>query len=126
MRNKEINKEFRLVGQSFLLTYENSSNYTSNDFEQLLRMKFYYDTANQKLHYIIVNEISDFGYNHFHVVLKFEKKRDIRNVKFFDLNGTKHPNIRKIHKRIIASDYEKYEQEQKQEKTISWKCKIIC
>lgn len=82
---------FRIAAKHFFLTYSNVEQqgwieFTKEDLLQFL-------SAIEGVAYVIAcKEIHQDGSPHFHALVRFGRKKDIRNERFFDFNDV-HPNI---------------------------------
>lgn len=59
---------------------------------------------------IACREVHEDGSPHFHAMVKFEKKKDIRNQRFFDFNGC-HPNVQAAKNPSASINYCKKDQD---------------
>nr|WAE43189.1 MAG: replication associated protein [Cressdnaviricota sp.] len=74
------NKGFRLSSKNFFLTYPQCQIGKSEAFE-LLALK------ETPIYCLIAREYHEDGEPHLHVLISYAKKKDVRNEKFFDING---------------------------------------
>lgn len=87
----EMRGNFRLASARYLLTYSSQIEKTI-----LLSMLSKGEKPFKNIEsWGIAHEIGDTGYPHTHILLKFSKRIDTINPRFFDIFGI-HPNIRKI------------------------------
>lgn len=82
---------FRVQGKNFSLTYSNVQQQGWHEFtkEDLLN---YLKTLEHSSYALVCEEKHENGETHFHALVQFSKKRDIRNQRYFDY-GNCHPNI---------------------------------
>lgn len=77
---------FRINARNYFLTYPQCAELPENLLSWLV------DQNETLLTCHVVQETHESGDFHLHALLRFEKKKDIRNAAFFDFNGS-HPNI---------------------------------
>lgn len=89
LKNVDDNK-FRLLNTRIHLTYE--GHIEPPAYIAWIRDKF---RKRELVQFSVVQEVGETGYEHTHVLLKFDKKIDIKNCRAFDYDLT-HPNIKKV------------------------------
>lgn len=100
---------FRINAKNFFLTYSNVEQqgwleFTKDELATFLN-------AIPGVEYVITcREVHEDGSPHFHAVVRFEKKKDIRNNRFFDFNGV-HPNIQACQNPSASINYCKKDNE---------------
>jgi hypothetical protein len=89
------NDGFRIKSNLFFLTYKKYGLERCDTFLSFFKEKF----PNLK-NLVCVNENSEDGYMHFHLLVSFEEVIDCRSSKLFDIfvkdYGISHPNIQKV------------------------------
>jgi len=82
---------FRIDAKNFFLTYSNVEQQGWTEFTKDDLLTFL--SGLDGVHYAITcKELHESGDVHFHALVKFEKKKNLRNERYFDFNGV-HPNI---------------------------------
>ena len=104
--------DFRLVGKTFFITYkgttdtgqkltkESIANFLMNENQE--NQNVYAKVKPQK--YLVCQQMYDSGEPHFHVVLIYQKRKQIKRQDYFDFLGV-HPNIQIMRNMKAALDY---------------------
>lgn len=93
---------FRINSQQIFLTYSQA-----NSLEKEEVIQFFKDinhNGNRVGHLLVAVEAHEDGGRHFHIYIKFERKANIRDGRFFDIRD-QHPNIQGVRSTKAVLDY---------------------
>lgn len=105
---KSLQTAFRLQGKTYFLTYAG----TTPNSQKITKFQLadFLINQNQKQHkikaekYLVSEQMYDSGDPHFHVILKYPKKKQILDPRAFDYRGI-HPNVQTMRNMKAALDY---------------------
>ncbi len=83
-----MSNAFRIQGKCFFLTYPKSGDVTGELLSEHIRAEW------SPAYGLVATELHDDGEPHLHAVVRFDKRRDIRNARYFDFMGA-HCNIQR-------------------------------
>ena len=99
---------FRLSSKTYFLTYKGISDSGQKLSKQgLANYLLHQNPNNEKLRpvkYLVCEQMYDSGQPHFHCILIYDKRKEIRNQGFYDYLGI-HPNIQTMRNMRAALDY---------------------
>ena len=109
LKGKKANlQSFRLTGKVFFLTYKgiakNGDKLCKNSLANFLLKQNKNELKIRSKKYMISEQTYADGQPHFHVILVYQKRKDITNPAHYDINGI-HPNIQPMRNMKAALDY---------------------
>ena len=97
---------FRMSTRYYFLTFKGTKQDGTLLTKEAIRRALHEDHPSvvKPQAYFIAEELYDSGEPHFHCLLRFEKRKEIRNQRYFDVGGV-HPNIQALRNLPAALDY---------------------